>query len=751
MSTSRTLIDSNGTSQHLGDQLASGGEGAVHCISNNPTLVAKIYHQPPFGSLAEKLRLMVTLTTPKLLEFCAWPASLLYEPRTRQLVGFVMPRLHNCQPIQRLFNPAQRFKYFSRAGWDFQIRACLNLAAAFDEVHKSGCVVGDVNESNIQVTPQAIVKLIDCDSFQISYNGRTFPCPVGKPEYTPPELQNKPLSSVIRTVNHDCFGLAVLIYQLLIVGRHPYAGKLPPNLQDHTLGALIARFLFVQGRNAQAYGIAPPPFTPSLNDLPPEFASLFLRAFEPGRPGDERPRPSEWTRALRALEQGLVTCSADAGHKYWGRTSACIWCRLSRDGYDYYYGVAGDSGSFELRRDKLEEILRRISACENFSVTYDRSRFLSQQPIIPRAIPEALGQLRARYEAVRSDMRRKYAELEQARDRLAAANKQQLMAGKTEIEHRLAEKLQSLQADLRAIMDTVTVERYKSRYVNVAIGGICLVGIIALIVSPLNFIIGALGGIMCMLGSALAVLYNYSRLQTPAERRFAEIRNQQRRLQKEAEVQMRVLREQLEGKEQAAAKALREEMQRFEKALEQIRSRFHEIYNEEMRGRQQAYQLAESRIIELEAKYSQIVAQCQAQLQKSALEARQAVDHCHTLESKYNREMMELENTSRHQAFLRHLRLYQIIDAEIPGIGPGRKQALMFHGIVSAADIEEERILAIPGFGERLTSYLLDWREEVIEQFTFDPRRNVALKDRQSINQKYCKLQNDILRNVESR
>ncbi|MCS6976169.1 MAG: hypothetical protein NZM31_04045, partial [Gemmatales bacterium] len=124
---------------------------------------------------------------------------------------------------------------------------------------------------------------------------------------------------------------------------------------------------------------------------------------------------------------------------------------------------------------------------------------------------------------------------------------------------------------------------------------------------------------------------------------------------------------------------------------------------------------------------------------------------CHTLEAKYNREMMELENTSKHQAFLRHLRLYQIIDAEIPGIGPGRKQALMFHGIVSAADIEEERILAIAGFGERLTSYLLDWKEEVIEQFTFDARRDVSLKDRQSINQKYCKLQNDILRNVESR
>ena len=37
-------------------------------------------------------------------------------------------------------------------------------------------------------------------------------------------MQGKPLRGLIRTENHDRFGLAVLIYQLLFVGRHPCAG-----------------------------------------------------------------------------------------------------------------------------------------------------------------------------------------------------------------------------------------------------------------------------------------------------------------------------------------------------------------------------------------------------------------------------------------------------------------------------------------------------------------------------------------------
>jgi DNA-binding helix-hairpin-helix protein with protein kinase domain len=68
------------------------------------------------------------------------------------------------------------------------------------------------------------VSLIDCDSFQISSHGRYFLCEVGVPLYTPPELQEKEFKHVVRTPNHDNFGLAVLLFHLLFMGRRQIFG-----------------------------------------------------------------------------------------------------------------------------------------------------------------------------------------------------------------------------------------------------------------------------------------------------------------------------------------------------------------------------------------------------------------------------------------------------------------------------------------------------------------------------------------------
>ena len=60
-------------------------------------------------------------------------------------------------------------------------------------LHERGYVVGDVNESNILVNRGALVTLIDTDSFQVRSAEQVYRCRVGKPEYTPPELQRAAL------------------------------------------------------------------------------------------------------------------------------------------------------------------------------------------------------------------------------------------------------------------------------------------------------------------------------------------------------------------------------------------------------------------------------------------------------------------------------------------------------------------------------------------------------------------------------
>ncbi len=140
------LIDSTGRIVPVDCQIAKGGEGVVYSIANAPNHVAKIYLKPPTAQTVEKLAVMTGLANPRLLDLAAWPTALLRYENGREVAGFVMPRLIDCQPIQHLYNPIMRLKSFPQSTWAFQVRAAYNLAAAFDEVHKAGCLVGDVNQ-----------------------------------------------------------------------------------------------------------------------------------------------------------------------------------------------------------------------------------------------------------------------------------------------------------------------------------------------------------------------------------------------------------------------------------------------------------------------------------------------------------------------------------------------------------------------------------------------------------------------------
>jgi len=224
----RTLCDLQGHEAGLGRCLGQGGEGAVYSVPMWPRSVAKIYARRPDELTGRKLGAMVELGTEELASFAAWPQGLLLDPRTRKAVGFLMPRVDGHREIHALYGPTARKTAFPDASWAFLLRAARNLAAAFDAVHRHGHVIGDVNEGNVVVSRKATVRLIDCDSFQVTHRGHTYPCRVGVPLFTPPELQGQRLDSVQRTHDHDRFGLAVLVFHLLFVGRQGATLGCPP-------------------------------------------------------------------------------------------------------------------------------------------------------------------------------------------------------------------------------------------------------------------------------------------------------------------------------------------------------------------------------------------------------------------------------------------------------------------------------------------------------------------------------------------
>lgn len=320
----------------LGPERGHGGEATVYLVQNEPALLAKVYTPEPRRGYDGKLAWM--LANPPAdpgqalgHHSIAWPHDLLYDANGR-FVGFTMPHIRNTAQLLEVFSPILRTQTLPNFDRLYLHRTARNLAAALGALHSKGYVVGDLNESNVLVTPAALVSMIDADSFQVrEYRDAqivVYPCPVGKPEYTPPELQGQPFREIVRQPEHDLFGLAVLVFQLLMEGSHPYRSRWlgsgdPPPIEDK-----IKQGWFPYA-NPVPHLIAPPATRSNLDVLHPELSALILRTFKDGYQNPRlRPRAEEWEKALALAEQNLTRCRN--GHYFSGHLSRCPLCNSNR-------------------------------------------------------------------------------------------------------------------------------------------------------------------------------------------------------------------------------------------------------------------------------------------------------------------------------------------------------------------------------------------------------------------------------------
>ncbi len=338
------VVDSLGRTVLLGAEIGRGGEGTVLAVADRPGLVAKLYHKPLGTEHVAKLRAMIALKTERLLKIAAWPVDTVHQQVGGPALGLLMPRVVGYKPIHQLYSPKARRGEFPRAGWPFLIHAAANLARAFAVVHEHGHVVGDVNHGNVVVSGQAMVLLIDCDSFQIASAGQRFLCDVGVSTHQPPELQaQSTFRGVVRTPNHDNFGLAVLIFQVLMMGRHPHAGRFL-GTGDLPIERAIVEHRFAYGSNAAARQMQPPPGSLPLEVLSGPVASAFERAFSPdGMRERGRPTGREWIAALEQLAERLKRCHRKSGHSYLETLRACPWCEVeTKAGAVFFAGSVVD-------------------------------------------------------------------------------------------------------------------------------------------------------------------------------------------------------------------------------------------------------------------------------------------------------------------------------------------------------------------------------------------------------------------------
>ncbi|TAF52151.1 MAG: DNA-binding protein [Oscillatoriales cyanobacterium] len=312
--------------------IASGGEGRIYPIAKDSSLVAKIYHKPTDED-GDKLTVMFSMPPDAPIAepghaSIAWPLDLLHTVGGREkIVGFVMPRVNKVLPVHTFYTPKTRREQKPLFNYLYLHRTARNLASAVNALHVRGYVIGDVNESNILVTDTALVTLVDTDSFQVRdpYTGYVYRCPVGKPEFTPPELQGQTFRDIDRAPEHDLFGLAVLIFQLLMEGTHPFSGVYLGTGEPPSLEARIRSGHFPSGTKRIPY--RPMPAAPPFEMLHPRLRQMFLRCFEEGHSNPSvRPDAKTWVNAIREAEDSLITCSKNSQHKYGNHLSRCPWC-----------------------------------------------------------------------------------------------------------------------------------------------------------------------------------------------------------------------------------------------------------------------------------------------------------------------------------------------------------------------------------------------------------------------------------------
>jgi len=336
-----TFYDSQGQSYVLTNQIGRGGEGAVFACPDDFNIVAKIYHEAIDEEKAEKLRWMAENKNDQLLKVAAWIVDTLHDAEGKT-VGFLMPNV-KAKEIHELYSLKSRRVHFPEATWKFLIHAATNVARAFYSLHKNAHIMGDVNHGNCVVLKDGTVKLIDCDSYSISKGDFRYRCEVGVATHLAPELQGVDLGEVEREAKHDNFGLAVIIFQLLFLGRHPFAGNYLGD-EDKSLEDCIRELRFAYGEDAHLWNVKQPPGTLSLSAVSPRLSAMFERAFLT----DDRPEPREWIEALEDLSDSLKQCGLHIGHYYFEDLHACPWCELeSKTGLMLFPFVSGTRAAGE--------------------------------------------------------------------------------------------------------------------------------------------------------------------------------------------------------------------------------------------------------------------------------------------------------------------------------------------------------------------------------------------------------------------
>jgi DNA-binding helix-hairpin-helix protein with protein kinase domain len=263
--------------------------------------LVKIYHQEKLDKDGEYLKQKIEAMTVLKDDFnnvgLCWPRMRVYDDDN--WIGYAMKR-GNGVPMSKLAHAVLYKKHFPNLNRSNVVEYLINFIDAVSFLHNKNVYIGDFNLNNVLCDPKSSsISLIDCDSYQLSMNGKLFPCLVGSPDLTPLEHHGLDFRKVVRTAESDAFSLAIILFKCLMLGRHPYdivGGEDPvSNMRNG---------IFPYGKGTR--GLPPGAWYNIWSHMPYRLKELFIKNFTEGAKKPLlRPSLSKWKEALEVYQRDM--------------------------------------------------------------------------------------------------------------------------------------------------------------------------------------------------------------------------------------------------------------------------------------------------------------------------------------------------------------------------------------------------------------------------------------------------------------
>ncbi|WP_188054665.1 hypothetical protein [Sphingosinithalassobacter sp. CS137] len=369
----------------LGKLLGEGASGKVYALPDMPGFAAKLYHGEKECRRHEAKIDCMLASRPHLppavhdgirYPQIAWPEAKLHDHAGR-FVGFLMPEIdfrRSTSLVNILQKNSRRIEKISEY-YGYRVLVARNLASVFAELHRAGHHMIDMKPANLRFYPAVSwMAVVDTDGFSIAGSSGRMPADQLSDDYIAPESWQRRPAALGEA--QDLFALAVIIFQLLDNGVHPFAGtdsRAGPQATD-----LQTRIL----EGLYPYAVQPPAgVSPAAASIHRMFRratrTLFDRAFLPGA---VRPSAAEWRDHLDELMTHLVPCRAKpAEHAHFG--VGCGFCA-----HEARLDAARQSA---IRRPPREAVRRRIPAGSR--VPARRTAPMPRQRAVRRVRPRRSG------------------------------------------------------------------------------------------------------------------------------------------------------------------------------------------------------------------------------------------------------------------------------------------------------------------------------------------------------------------------